>query len=39
MEGPQKRGRQSQGSTLTLKLLLQAPDCTIFLDDLEEGGV
>jgi hypothetical protein len=39
MAGLQKRGRQSQGPTLTLKLLRQSPDCAILLDDLEEGGV
>jgi hypothetical protein len=33
------RRRQRQVSTLTLKLLRQAPDGAILLDDLEEGGV
>jgi hypothetical protein len=36
---PRAKARQSQVSTLTLKLLRQAPDGAILLDDLEDGGV
>jgi hypothetical protein len=40
MAGPQKKKRKiGQGPTLTLKLLRQALDCAILLDDLEEGSV
>jgi hypothetical protein len=39
MMGSQKRRRQNQGPTLTLKLLQQAPDGTLLLDDLEESSV
>jgi hypothetical protein len=39
MAGVQERGRRNQDPGLNLELLRQAPDCTIFLDDLEEGGI
>jgi hypothetical protein len=39
MASPQERGRQNPDPRLTLKMLRQALDCTIFLDDFEEGRV
>jgi hypothetical protein len=39
MVGSQKRGRRNQSLTLTLKLLRQAPDGALLLDDLEECSV
>jgi hypothetical protein len=39
MVGSQKRGRRNQSLTLTLKLLRQAPDGAILLDDLEKCSV
>jgi hypothetical protein len=39
MVGSRKRGRQNQSLTLTLKLLRQAPDGALLLDDLEESSV
>jgi hypothetical protein len=39
MAGTQEGGRQNQDPRLTLKLLRQEPDHTIFLDVLEESGV
>jgi hypothetical protein len=39
MVDSQKRGRRSQSTTLTLKLLRQAADGAFLLNDLEEGGV